>query len=201
MSPPKAKSPENIEKTKECLVILNFLKDELGSRSMVAKRLGISKATVNRWFKTGVIRECYLNLIPYLNSDEKLIEDGTIANLKFSEADSNGSTILDGLIKKSILEEVSSTEVRLKRNNCEPISRPSEMQGSDFDEIWGILQPSNELTINETFEILNEWYIRFKSWGKISIKIGVNKRTIKRWRAKRKIGKEYLKLIYYKAQR
>jgi len=113
MSPLKLKNPETEQKTKDCLKILNDLKDDLGSWSKVAKRIGVNKVTVIRWINTKVIRECYQNLIPHLYSDERLIENPN----------------------------------------------------------------SNVLSIDEAFGILNEWHIRYKSWGRISIKIGVPKRT------------------------
>ncbi len=71
------------------------------------------------------------------------LEDGKVAKSKFSEADPNGAATLDELIEKGILKEVSSTEVCLNRDGG-PISRPSEMQASNFDEIWGILQQSQD---------------------------------------------------------
>ena len=58
----------------------------------------------------------------------------------FFKADSNGGRILDDLIKSGVLEKTPSTEVRLKRNGGDSVSRPEEIAGSNFDKIWFILQ-------------------------------------------------------------
>jgi hypothetical protein len=64
----------------------------------------------------------------------------TVAKSMFLEVDLNGGTILDGLIKKCVYEEISATEVRLKRNEGTTIRRPPKIKGSNFDKIWDISQ-------------------------------------------------------------
>ena len=83
------------------------------------------------------------NPLAYLaegDSDLKIGNQGIVAKQKFSEVDSNGTAILDALIKKGVLEEVNSNNVRLKRNADGSVTRPSEIAGSNFDAIWGSLQ-------------------------------------------------------------
>ena len=50
--------------------------------------------------------------------------------------------ILDELIKSDILEDVSSTEVRLKVDLYQNKEMIKDIAGDNFDEIWGILHQS-----------------------------------------------------------
>lgn len=78
------------------------------------------------------------NLCPHLSHRKHIyvLHFGTLKKFRFSDADSNGAKILETLIQKGVYENVSSTEVRLKRNPDQFINRPAEMASSHFDEIW-----------------------------------------------------------------
>jgi len=64
----------------------------------------------------------------------------SVAKSRFFEADLNGAVILDSLIKRGVLAEDFLGEMYLKRKENQLIIRPVEMCGSNFDEIWSILQ-------------------------------------------------------------
>jgi hypothetical protein len=66
--------------------------------------------------------------------------NGTVAKSKFSDADSNGVTILEDLLNKGVLAKDSSGNIYLKRKKSQAINRPIELSGINFDEIWNILQ-------------------------------------------------------------
>ena len=65
---------------------------------------------------------------------------GTIAKSKFLEACSNGAAILNDLIQFGILEEASSTEVRLKPNIPLDADIIKKIAKNDFDTIWLLLE-------------------------------------------------------------
>ena len=67
---------------------------------------------------------------------------GAVSKDEFFKAARAGEQILNDLIRKGVLEEVSATEVRLRLNEGQSISRPEEIMDSHFDEIWHILQES-----------------------------------------------------------
>ena len=71
-------------------------------------------------------------------------DNSIVAKLKFSDADlDNGATVLSALIKKGVLGEDASGNVFLKRNKDNYVTTPAEISGQNFDEIWSILQQSD----------------------------------------------------------
>jgi len=67
---------------------------------------------------------------------------GTIAKSKIFGVGSNGTVILDDLIKKEIVENTSATEVRLNPDLDTKESVVREIANGDFNRIWDILQQS-----------------------------------------------------------
>ena len=65
---------------------------------------------------------------------------GTLQKRTFREADPNGSEIVNDLIQKGVLQDLFPAQVRLNQNDGVPFSRPQEIAGSNFDNIWAILQ-------------------------------------------------------------
>ncbi len=78
-------------------------------------------------------------------TDKIKSNEGTVAKLKFFEVGSNGYAILSELIKNGILEDVSSTEVRLKPNVGLKENTVREIAKDDFGKVWAILQQSHEI--------------------------------------------------------
>ncbi|MBF0522729.1 MAG: tetratricopeptide repeat protein [Candidatus Omnitrophica bacterium] len=76
---------------------------------------------------------------------DKAIVKNTIAKSKFSQVGLNSIAILERLLKNDILENVSSTEVRLKSNN--DLSRDAVLKivgQNNIDQVWSILLQSFE---------------------------------------------------------
>ncbi len=65
-----------------------------------------------------------------------------IAKSIFSYVTSNGDVILEQLIKRGLLEEVSPTDVRIKWNAVLKEDDIKEIAKGDFDKIWAILRQS-----------------------------------------------------------
>ncbi len=91
-------------------------------------------------------KEMRMKLMPLQALEKHLLaeallrrEGGWAEKSWFSQADPNGDKILDGLMKKGILEEASSHEVCLKQSKDEPPIRPLEIAGEAFDVIWAVL--------------------------------------------------------------
>jgi hypothetical protein len=78
----------------------------------------------------------------------------TITKRHFSKIGSNGTSILNKLIKNDILENISSRAVRIKGNLDETKNKIREIAGNDFDKVLAILQGSlSGRTIEENEEI------------------------------------------------
>jgi len=118
---------------------------------------------LNNLLKTRDLHRKLLNLqLPRQVAD--LIR-GIVPKHTFFRVDSRGPMIIDSLIKKGVLKEVSPTAVRLIQGK--PISRPPEITGNaNWDEIWVLLQLSlnheAQLTENELMrsnrELLEQVY-------------------------------------------
>ncbi len=81
-------------------------------------------------------------------------DKGLAYKSKFIEADStNGLAILDSLIKNGVLEECSSSYVRLKRMPGQIIERPKEILGSNFDLVWEILNTPQRKEADEKAKV------------------------------------------------
>ena len=82
---------------------------------------------------------------PYLSALLKdiLLDNGTVAKLRFFGISSIRGTILDPNNKNGIWEEVSLTEVRLKPNIDLKKDAVREIAKGDFDKVWAILQQSH----------------------------------------------------------
>lgn len=119
---------------------------------------------LNKKIKIGIEEKDLKDLDDIINKmilggkDEDLLYRGVTTKLTFAKADPNGASILDGLIKNGILEEVSLTEVRLKGNEVESISRPQEIKGNNFDEIWAKLYCQvGGYNVFTAIEHMNKW--------------------------------------------
>ncbi len=71
---------------------------------------------------------------------------GTVQKRAFIKADPNGSAILESLIKKEVLEKITSRQskraagrFRLTRKYKKTGERPNELSGENFDYIWKAL--------------------------------------------------------------
>ena len=71
---------------------------------------------------------------------KSLLTISTIPKSKFIEATPNGTVILNDLTQFGILEDVSSTHVRLKPNTELEEDIIRKVAKDDFDKIWAILQ-------------------------------------------------------------
>lgn len=71
------------------------------------------------------------------------IENRTISKVKFLEAASNRETVIVELTKIGVLEEASSSELRLKPNADLSADIIRMITMDDFDKIWTILQQLN----------------------------------------------------------
>jgi hypothetical protein len=95
----------------------------------------------------------------FLKEAEGLLE-WTVAKSKFAEVGANGGTILSELIKNGILEDISSTEVRLKVVLDDKIEQlVKDIAKTDFDKIWSILQSSKEKDLDRA-----DWLLTQISW-------------------------------------
>jgi len=70
----------------------------------------------------------------------QMINNRTVSKIKILEAVSNRESVIYELAKIGILEEASSTELRLKPNAELPVDIIRMIAGDDFNQIWTILQ-------------------------------------------------------------
>jgi len=99
-------------------------------------------------------------------------EYGIVPKFKFSEAGSGGDAILGELIKEGILDDVSSTEVRIKVHLNNNQDRIKEIAKDDFSKICSILEQSlysiwEEVPTGEVY-LSNAYNIMQKEWAQIN---------------------------------
>ena len=93
-------------------------------------------------------------------------EYGIVPKFKFSEAGSGGDAILGELIKEGILDDVSSTEVRIKVHLNNNQDRIKEIAKDDFSKICSILEqslysiweevPTGEVYLSNAYNIMQK---------------------------------------------
>lgn len=98
--------------------------------------------------------------LPLLNAILQSDTHGIVLKSMFLNADLNGAAILDSLIKKGIIEEVSPTEVCLKQDVGTRLRRPHEIAGKNFKRIWNRLEDRlyypSRMIINKAMKEINQ---------------------------------------------
>jgi hypothetical protein len=114
------------------------LPGETSSTRVQLKQNGISRPSVIEGENFDNVWKTLTKPLP------KYFEKGTVEKTKISKVGLNGDVILSELIKNGVLEDVSSTEVRLKGNLDKNEDKVREIAKDDFDKIWDILQQSQK---------------------------------------------------------